>query len=486
MTKLNTNSLNSFEEKLSLAMHVKDAPEDFTQTLKSQLENIPESKDVQQNLRLKSPQMRWAVAGISLALIAVIIVLAIGPKTVWAEIASFLQRLPGVGNVEDLGESCVLAEPISITQEGYTITLEALSSTDKKGWVRFSLDGWQGDRDFYYMMIREFGKLQYNIDTIKPQSTFVGDIYQSELLYLEYELPPVCHAKDFRLAFLSLPASKQNMAPEVWEFEPKLRAARKEDTLPKNDQGFLSSEEHEGITMQILAYYETPKFTGLSYRFQTPSLRNSVSLLGGWNPSNPMIIDSEGNNYYEQDRRSASSHFGYFSMVNKMPHDESFHLNSPSMMLYWNELDFEILEKKAPITIDFSGDFEKGHVWNLDFWYEYDYPHKIYFDKVVYRESPPHLEVHYGTDNDIKYIQLYCFSDVATLCKGSPYSSTEGVFRIGLTEKPSGQLKLGLYSVSREIEPPEGWTIDFTLDELPKAEWLPLYDVPYIVPEQHP
>ncbi len=248
--------------------------------------------------------------------------------------------------------------------------------------MRFSLDGWQGDRDFYYMMIREFGKLQYNIDTIKPQSTFVGDIYQSELLYLEYELPPVCHAKDFRLAFLSLPASKQNMAPEVWEFEPKLRAAQKEDTLPKNDQGFLSSEEHEGITMQILAYYETPKFTGLSYRFQTPSLRNSVSLLGGWNPSNPpMIVDSEGNNYYEQDRRSASSHFGYFSMVNKMPHDESFHLNSPSMMLYWNELDFEILENKAPITIDFSANFEKGHEWKLDFWYEYDYPHKIYLIK---------------------------------------------------------------------------------------------------------
>jgi len=126
----------------------------------------------------------------------------------------------------------------------------------------------------------------------------------------------------------------------------------------------------------------------------------------------------------------------------------------------------KLLENKAPITIDFSANFEKGHEWKLDFWYEYDYPHKIYFDKVVYRESPPHLEVHYGTDNDINYIQLYCFSDVAPLCKGCPYSSTEGVFRIGLAEKPSGQLKLGLYSVSREIEPPEGWTIDFTLDEL--------------------
>jgi|GEM_PF-3837006 len=484
MTKLDINSLNPFEEKILQAIQMKNAPEDFTQSLKSQLQNIPESYEVQQNLRLKPQKTLWTIAGISLALITIIVVLAIGPKKVWAEIATFFQRLPGVGNVEDLGDSCVLAEPMSITQDGYTITLEALSSTDKKGWVRFSLDGWQGDRDFYYIMRREFGNLQYSIDTIKNQSTQVGDIYESKFLYIEYELPPVCHAKDFRLAFFSLPASKQNMAPEVWEFEPKLRAAQKEDTLPKNDQGFLSSEEHEGITMQILAYYETSKFTALSYRFQTPSLRNNVSLLGGWDSSNPMIVDSKGNHYYQQDIRSANPLLGYFSVVNKMPDDETFHLNSPSMILDWNVRDFEELENDAPITIDFSGNFKNGHVWKLDFWHEYDYPHKIYFDKVVYRDSPPHLEVYYGTDNDIKYVQLYCYSDVAPLCEA--VSSEDGFVRIELAEKPSGQLKLGLYRVSREIEPPEGWTIDFTLDELPKTEWLPLNDVPYIVPEQRP
>jgi len=44
-------------------------------------------------------------------------------------------------------------------------------------------------------------------------------------------------------------------------------AAQKEDTLPKNDQGFLSSEEHEGITMQILAYYEYPQIHRLILPF---------------------------------------------------------------------------------------------------------------------------------------------------------------------------------------------------------------------------
>ena len=33
---------------------------------------------------------------------------------------------------------------------------------------------------------------------------------------------------------------------------------------------------------------------------------------------------------------------------------------------------------------------------DLDFWYEYDYPHKIYFDKVVYRESPHILKFTMG------------------------------------------------------------------------------------------
>ena len=481
---MKNDSLLSFEEKLVTTLQTKKASSEWTQGLKTQLDKSLLSKTIFLDNHKKNKGLRWAFAGFCLALIAVVTVLAIGPQKVWAEITSLFQRLPGVGVVGDISDSCVLTEPIILEQDGYTMTLEELSSTPQKGWVRFSLDGWQGDQDFFYMMLREFGSLQYTLDDFKPSSVKVGDIYESQKLYLEYNLPSVCNATHFTLDFDNLPGSKKNMAPAIWQFEPQLRAATKEDTLPQKNKTFISSNEQEGISLQILSFFETEEETMLSYRFHTPSLRNSVSVMSELEPSNPIIVDSAGQQYYEKDR-TAAGHWqhGYFSILNKLPHNETFHLSSPFLILEWESADFNQMEAESPISLEFSPDIEDGHVWNLDFWHEYDYPHKVYFEKVVYHQTPyERLEVHYGAENDdIWDLMLYCFGEAAPSCNG--VSSNKGFTEITLAEKPIGELILGLYRISRDIRPDGGWFIDFSLNDLPKAEWLPGNTVPYIEPE---
>lgn len=485
---MKNDSLLSFEEKLVTTLQTKKASSEWTQGLKAQLDKSLLNKTIFLDNNKKNKGLRWAFAGFCLALIAVVAVFAIGPQKVWAEIASLFQRLPGVGVVEDISDSCVLTEPIIIKQDGYTMTLEELSSTSQEGWVRFSLDGWQGDRDFFYMMLREFGSLQYTLDNIKPSSVQVGDIYESQKLYLEYNLPSVCNVAQFTLGFDNLPGSKKNMAPALWQFEPQLRAATEEDTLPQKNQTFVSSNEQEGVSLQVLSFFETEEETMLSYRFQTPSLRNAVSVMSelepGLEPSNPIIVDSAGQRYYEKDR-TAAGHWqhGYFSILNKLPHNETFHLSSPFLILEWESADFNQMEAESPISLEFSPDIEDGHIWHLDFWHEYDYPYKVYFEKVVYHQSPhERLEVHYGSENDdIKDLMLFCFGEAASSCKR--VSGNKGFTEIALAEKPKGVLVLGLYRISRDIRPDGGWVIDFSLNDLPKAEWLPGNTVPYIEPE---
>lgn len=481
---MKNDSLLDFEEKLFATMQTKNAPAEWMQGLKIQLDKSLLNKPGLFVNRKNQAGLRWAFAGFCLALITVITVLAIGPQKVWAEIASIFQRLPGVGVVEDISDSCVLAEPITLKQDSYTMTLEALSSTHDKGWVRFSLDGWQGDQDFFYMMFKEFGSLQFTIDQINTGSALVGDIYESQKLYLEYTLPSVCNATHFTIGFDNLPGSKKNMAPVSWRFEPKLRAATQEDTLPQQDKTLISSNEQEGISLQILSFFETDEKSMLSYRFQTPSLRNSVSLLGKLEPSNPIIVDTSGHEYYEQGR-TAAGHWqhGYFSILKKLPHNETFHLSSPEMNLEWEPSGFEQMEAEAPISLVFNPGIEDGHVWHLDFWHEYDFPHKVYFEKVVYHQTPyERLEVHYGAENDdIWDLMLYCFGEAAPLC--NRVSSNRGFTEIALAEKPIGELILGLYRISREIRPDGGWVIDFSLNDLPKAEWMPGDTVPNIEPE---
>ena len=134
---MESNQLNfgEFEEEVRAAMSVPDDGKVFINNLRHQVisHNAEQWASKLPSLSRPSFGLRpaWIVA---LAILTLMIIgtLAIGPQQVYATVLKMLGYIPGVGIVDQSAPIRVLAERVSVTRSGITLTVtEAILSADK-------------------------------------------------------------------------------------------------------------------------------------------------------------------------------------------------------------------------------------------------------------------------------------------------------------------------------------------------------------------
>ncbi|MCE5207367.1 MAG: hypothetical protein LLG42_03545 [Chloroflexi bacterium] len=107
--------------------------------------------DLMQRAAVKSRKSRpffglrpaWTIALVILS-IMIISTLVIGPQRVYAEVARLLGYIPGVGIVDESSPIRVLAEPVSVTRAGITITVTSATLTGDRTYIDFRIFGVPG------------------------------------------------------------------------------------------------------------------------------------------------------------------------------------------------------------------------------------------------------------------------------------------------------------------------------------------------------
>lgn len=128
-----------FENDLRAAIAPPNAPNDFVNALGVRLLNsYPSSKEkVRRNIRL---QPRWIVL-ICILLLFIVSVLLIGPDKVYAEVLKLLGYVPGIGIVDQAQSIRVLPEPVRITRDGVTISVNQALLTPQQTHIEYGVSG---------------------------------------------------------------------------------------------------------------------------------------------------------------------------------------------------------------------------------------------------------------------------------------------------------------------------------------------------------
>lgn len=85
--------------------------------------------------------LRWATVAAALLLVAALIIGAVGPQRVWAQVQRLLGYVPGVGLVQDTAGLRVLAEPVQVTRQGITVTVKQATADAERTILVWEVTG---------------------------------------------------------------------------------------------------------------------------------------------------------------------------------------------------------------------------------------------------------------------------------------------------------------------------------------------------------
>ena len=132
----------TFEEKVSAAVDTPLPPDEFVQGLWIRLAQTAPGSRVRQAGGVRRMYLRPAWIGLGVVLVALAIAtLIIGPTRVYAAIRGLLGYIPGVGIVDQSGPIRVLAEPVSQTRDGITLTVTSATLTSDRTHVEYRIFG---------------------------------------------------------------------------------------------------------------------------------------------------------------------------------------------------------------------------------------------------------------------------------------------------------------------------------------------------------
>ena len=117
----------AFEEKLKEKLQPAQIDPAFANRLQATLNQ----RERELTSRQRGFSFRWSYALIPLFLAAVLL-FAIGPNKVFAQIQTWLGFVPGAGMVESASDLRVLAEPVSQTRDGITVRIDRAFVTTQK------------------------------------------------------------------------------------------------------------------------------------------------------------------------------------------------------------------------------------------------------------------------------------------------------------------------------------------------------------------
>jgi hypothetical protein len=127
-----------FEEKICRAVSVPEPDAKFVNGLRSRLIETAAQKKGGPARFFPRPAWQWALVVLAVLLIAF---LAIGPQRVVAAMQRLFGYIPGVGVVDQSSPIRVLAEPVKVEREGYTMIVENAVIDSQRTVITYSVEG---------------------------------------------------------------------------------------------------------------------------------------------------------------------------------------------------------------------------------------------------------------------------------------------------------------------------------------------------------
>ncbi len=133
------NDILLFENELRVAITPPDAHADFINKLGTRLLKMYPARKISQmkNLRLKPAR----IVMLSVLTLLLASILFIGPDKVYAEMLKLLGYIPGIGIVDQAQSIRVLSEPVRITRDGVTVSVNQALLTTEKTEIDYGFSG---------------------------------------------------------------------------------------------------------------------------------------------------------------------------------------------------------------------------------------------------------------------------------------------------------------------------------------------------------
>lgn len=135
-------STPQFEESIGRSFGVPEVRSEFVDQVYADLMHRADAKSQQSRpfLRLRPA---WTVA-LVITILMVIGTVAVGPQRVYAAVLQLFGYIPGVGIVDQSSPIRVLAEPVSVTQDGISITVTSATLTGDRTHIDYRVFGVPG------------------------------------------------------------------------------------------------------------------------------------------------------------------------------------------------------------------------------------------------------------------------------------------------------------------------------------------------------
>ena len=132
----------SFEDKVRAAVETPAPSDEFVQDLWTRVARASTASRASQKGGTGRRRLSPAWIGVGIVLAALVVAtLIIGPMRVYAAVRQLLGYIPGVGIVDQSAPIRVLAEPVSQTREGITITVTGATLTSDRTHIEYRIFG---------------------------------------------------------------------------------------------------------------------------------------------------------------------------------------------------------------------------------------------------------------------------------------------------------------------------------------------------------
>lgn len=377
-------SSQEFEAEIRSAVQGPPVRSEFVQRLETQL--IESSKN-KTSIRKNNWKLRSAWVAIALIVLLFSVVLIIGPQRVLAAARNLAGYLPEIGVVKNDSSLRILVEPVEVTRDGITLTVENGASDDQHCIIVYQADGLslqaansQGEG----AITGGIAVLQLPDGSILTQTegsaTGWGTGYRERLVF-----PPIpANVKQVVLLISRLESMPTGVAPENWEIQLNFEAApadivmmpvyqiesanpvlETENNLPVQeqaepvvaDQSFIEGirfqlnqaiELESGYQLEGILNWETTHYSNVSF---DPYTGSGFLLLDG----NGERIPAELSNpqFYSDMQKPRQT--GWAIRTNDKNFISPWTLTVPRMMV-----DQNLKSESIPFQIDFGQDPQIG------------------------------------------------------------------------------------------------------------------------------
>jgi hypothetical protein len=294
----NSTSNQSIEDKLYAATRMPLPRPEFLSGLQARLvDERPDSMKLADRLKMAFARTSKLIA-LAVVLFLITGFVALGPQRVIATVRGLIGYIPGLGFVEDTETARILAQPVSITRDGVTMTVENAVADFKSTRIILRVDGFANAHQLFFPPDSETPTgpqhlVLPNGSELALQSWSVR-VDASSLTFLLLYSPLPENTLDAVLVFDPISSSSTGKAPQAWQIPLHFRSGHISEQILAAMPVTLSSQEQQGITLVLESVVQTPGMAALKVRLNTEDA--AVTPGPNW-ANNLKLIDKNGSSH---------------------------------------------------------------------------------------------------------------------------------------------------------------------------------------------